>query len=118
MNQTLSKFNQYNAGKKPANSGNERDARSCGRANVTLTSVTWWDRVFDENYSLLPLDSLTDFLLKNKHLPDIPSQDEVLSNGLDIGEFNSLLLKKIEELYLYIIEQQKQIDILNNEIKK
>ena len=87
------------------------------RVKVTLTEINWWDNVFDKDYSLLPIDSLKNYLVKNKHLPDIPSEKEVMANGLDLGEFNALLLKKIEELTLYIIEQNKRITILEEKSK-
>ena len=56
--------------------------------------------------------------MKNKHLPDIPTQDEISKDGMDVYEMNAVLLKKIEELTLYVIEQQKQIvEQLENKIK-
>jgi hypothetical protein len=86
------------------------------RVKVDLTD--FWDRVFEKDYSLMPIDSLENFLTKNKHLPDIPSQNEVLTNGLDVGEFNSLLLKKIEELTLYIIDLKKENELLKKRMTK
>ena len=77
------------------------------RFKVTLGS--FYDYVFEKDYQLMSLDSVEAFIIKNSHLPDIPSQNEVITNGLDIGDFNSLLLKKIEELYLYTIIQNKKI---------
>ncbi|MGB4094997.1 MAG: hypothetical protein WBI08_02690 [Bacteroidales bacterium] len=55
--------------------------------------------------------------MKNKHLPDIPTQDEISKDGMDVYEMNAILLKKVEELTLYVIEQQKQIEQLENKIK-
>jgi len=55
--------------------------------------------------------------MKNKHLPDIPTQDEISKDGMDVYEMNAALLKKVEELTLYVIEQQKQIEQLENKIK-
>jgi hypothetical protein len=55
---------------------------------------------------------LEEFVKENKHLPNIPSKDEISKNGQDVGEINRLLLEKIEELTLYIIQQQKEIDEL------
>ena len=51
----------------------------------------------------------------NKHLPDIPSADQVHDEGIDVFEMNALLLQKIEELTLYIIDLQKQFDLLKNQ---
>ncbi|MBP7434804.1 MAG: hypothetical protein WAP17_05250 [Bacteroidales bacterium] len=48
--------------------------------------------------------------MKNKHLPDIPTQDEISKDGMDVYEMNAALLKKVEELTLYVIELEKRID--------
>ncbi len=72
----------------------------------------WSDYVFNADYDLMSLDKLSDFITKNQHLPDIPTAKEVDDNGLNVGEMNALLLKKVEELTLYIIDQQKQLDEL------
>lgn len=73
----------------------------------------WPDYVFDENYTAPDLCAWEDFILKNKHLPGMPSASEVAAKGgVDLGETQRLLLEKIEQLTLIIIEQQKQIDAL------
>ena len=71
----------------------------------------WYDHVFDEDYNLMPLTGLEQYIGKNGHLPDMPSEGSVLSKGYDMVEMDGLLLKKIEELTLYTIE-------LNNQIKR
>ncbi|HOF06415.1 MAG TPA: hypothetical protein PLK25_04065 [Bacteroidales bacterium] len=53
--------------------------------------------------------------MKNKHLPDIPTQDEISKDGMDVYEMNAALLKKVEELTLYVIEQDKRIKQLENQ---
>ena len=65
----------------------------------------------------MPLKELEQYILKNKHLPNVPTQDEISKDGMDVYEMNAVLLKKVEELTLYVIEQQKQIVELENEIK-
>ena len=65
----------------------------------------------------MPLKELEQYILQNKHLPDVPNQDEISKNGIDVYEMNAVLLKKVEEVTLYVIEQQKQIVELENEIK-
>ena len=65
----------------------------------------------------MPLKELEQYILKNKHLPNVPTQDEISKDGMDVYEMNTILLKKVEELTLYVIEQQKQIVELENEIK-
>jgi hypothetical protein len=79
---------------------------------VENTSSTWADYVFESDYKLMPLKLVEDFVNTNKHLPEIPSAEEVKINGHKLGEMDVLLLKKIEELTLYIIEQDKKIERL------
>jgi hypothetical protein len=67
------------------------------------------DYVFDQNYFLIPLKELESFLISNKHLPNIPSAQEFKECGYNIGDMDEMLLRKIEELTLYIIEQNKKI---------
>ena len=69
------------------------------------------------NYNLLPLKELEQYIFKNKHLPDVPTQNEISKDSMDVYEMNAILLKKVEELTLYVIEQQKQIEQLENKIK-
>jgi len=69
----------------------------------------WPDYVFDESYILPSLQEVAAFAAKNKHLPGIPTAKEVEANGLDLGETDKKLLQKIEELTLYLINQDKQI---------
>lgn len=72
----------------------------------------WPDYVFTRDYRLLPLDSVSRYIEANHHLPDIPSADSVATSGLNLGEGQALLLKKIEELTLYLIEQKKELEAL------
>jgi hypothetical protein len=71
--------------------------------------TNWPDYVFQRDYQLMPIAELERFLQQNKHLPGIPSAAEVEKEGLDLGSNQAALLKKIEELTLYIIEQNKEI---------
>jgi hypothetical protein len=82
-----------------------------------LANVDWPDFVFSESYKLKPLNEVEDFIIENRHLPDMPSQEDVTENGINLGEMDALLLQKIEELTLYIIEQDKKIDELNERIE-
>ncbi len=72
------------------------------------------DFVFEKNFELRSLPELEEFVIQNKHLPDVPSAEQMEENGLNIAEFQINLLQKIEELTLYIIKQQKEIDELKN----
>ena len=76
----------------------------------------WFDHVFDDNYKLMSLSELEQFIKTNKHLPEIPSEKEVKENGINLGEMQGKLLLKIEELTLYIIEQEKQLKELQKQI--
>ena len=58
----------------------------------------------------MPLKELEQYILKNKHLPDVPIQDEISKDGMDVYEMNAVLLKKVEELKLYVIELEKRIN--------
>lgn len=77
--------------------------------------ATWADFVFHENYKLRPISEVEKFIKSNKHLPEVPSAAEVAENGYSQHEVNKALLQKIEELTLYTIQQQKQIDQLLKE---
>lgn len=76
------------------------------------TTTNWSDFVFNEDYKLMPLHEVESFLLANKHLPNVPSATEMVENGLDVAQMDAKLLEKVEELTLYIIEQNKQIEEL------
>ena len=70
------------------------------------------DFVFDDDYRLRSLTEVEQFINENRHLPDIAPADEMIENGVNMGEFQIQLLQKIEELTLYIIELKKEIDKL------
>lgn len=74
---------------------------------VVKSYVNWPDYVFDSSYQLKPLSEIETFIRTNKHLPDIPSAAAVNNDGIDLGENQTTLLKKIEELTLYLIDEQK-----------
>lgn len=81
-------------------------------------STLWPDYVFEKGYSLPKLSDIQSFIAKNKHLPNVPSAAEVSENGIIVGDMQKTLLRKIEELTLYILEQQKQIDALRVDLSK
>jgi hypothetical protein len=84
---------------------------------IYVTVQNWADYVFDINYKLPKLSDVEAFYKKNHHLPEIPSAKEVEQSGVNIAEMNKLLLRKIEELTLYVVEQQKEIEKLNRMVK-
>jgi hypothetical protein len=85
------------------------------RVGVYNTSG-WADYVFDKNYKLMSLDSLSEYVNANQHLPNIPSASEVVKDGIDVAGMNSKLLEKIEELTLYVIDLQNQINDLQKSV--
>jgi hypothetical protein len=78
----------------------------------------WMDKVFNDDYVLKEICELESFIKTHKHLPDVPSASEVVENGLDLGKMDATLLRKIEELTLYIIAQEKRINELSEQVKK
>jgi hypothetical protein len=67
------------------------------------------DYVFEKDYKLTSLEEIKNYINQNKHLPEVPSAKEMEKNGVQLGEMNMLLLRKIEELTLHLIEQNKII---------
>lgn len=80
-------------------------------------SANWADFVFHPDYKLPSLQEVESFIRSNQHLPEIPSAAEVEKEGIDLGDMNKKLLQKIEELTLYIIDQQKTINKLQEKDK-
>ncbi len=76
------------------------------------------DYVFDNDYKLKTLKEVEDYIKENKHLPEIPSAQEIEKDGLMLAEMNMSLLKKMEEMTLYMIEQNKKINDLEQQNKK
>jgi len=73
-------------------------------------NVPFADYVFNSNYKLMPLDQVEQYVNTNNHLPEMPSAAEVSKNGVKMGELQNKLLQKVEELTLYMIDQQKTIN--------
>jgi len=79
---------------------------------VEVTLSGWPDFVFEDNYPLMSLPETEQFIKANKHLPNVPSAAAVEANGVNLGEMNAILIQKVEELTLYILDLQKQINEL------
>ncbi len=86
------------------------------RAKEIKVDTDWADYVFATDYRLKTLEEIESFIKENKHLPEIPTAQDVEKGGVDLGEMNMLLLKKVEELTLYIINQQKEINLLKSDL--
>ena len=81
-------------------------------------SENWPDYVFEEQYDLLSLDRLENYIRNHGHLPDVPDAGEINENGLNLGKMESVLLKKVEELTLYIIDQENRLSAVESKIQK
>ena len=100
-------------------------AGSAVAESVTVKLVSNWpDYVFKPSYHLPSLREVKTYIDQNHCLPEVPSEKEILENGLNLGEMNKVLIKKVEELTLYLIEkdkkdqqQQDQINLLNHKLK-
>lgn len=87
------------------------------KIKVTLRSSSdWSDYVFEDNYNLLPLDKVEQHIEEKGHLPNVPSAEEVAKEGIDVAKMDAKLLEKIEELTLYVIEQNKRIKALETKL--
>jgi hypothetical protein len=82
---------------------------------VIIDLVGWPDYVFKKDYQLMPLAQVKSFIDQNQHLPGLPTDKEVEAKGLDVGEMNKLLTKKVEELTLYLIDLKTEKDKENKE---
>ncbi|MEJ0055097.1 MAG: hypothetical protein WDN75_05240 [Bacteroidota bacterium] len=80
-------------------------------------SVPGPDYVFEKSYNLPSLDEVKSYIDENKHLPEVPSAKEMEKNGINVSEMNMLLLKKIEELTLYVLELKKRMNRQSWELK-
>jgi len=80
-------------------------------------SDDWYDHVFAPEYKRMSLQDLDSFIKQYKHLPDIPTTETVMKEGVDLGKMNGLLLKKIEELTLHMIDMKKELDATKKQME-
>jgi len=85
---------------------------------VKIEATGWPDYVFSAGYKLPSLETVADHIKEYKHLPEIPSAEEVADRGISVGEMQAKLLRKVEELTLYVIQQQKEIEELKSLLKE
>ncbi|MBK9286048.1 MAG: hypothetical protein IPM51_17265 [Sphingobacteriaceae bacterium] len=85
---------------------------------VNIHNSVWPDYVFNKDYHLMPLSEVKNNILEEKHLPGIPSAKEIEEIGISLGEMQRIQMEKIENLYLYIINQQHEIDELRTELNE
>ena len=110
--------NSGNVGIGTQNPNYKLDVAGTIRANEIIVNTTGADFVFAEDYQLRPLSEVKAFIAENKHLPEIKSAQEMQKNGVGINELQTQLLQKIEELTLYILQQEERIRALEAELKK
>lgn len=85
------------------------------RATEIVVNTTGADYVFSNNYKLPPLSQVEAFIKENKHLPEIDPADQMKKNGVDVSELQTKLLQKVEELTLYLIDLNKEVEKLKKE---
>ena len=88
------------------------------RANEIVVNTNGADFVFADDYRLRPLKEVEQFITANNHLPEIPSAKEMQQNGMAVGELQTKLLQKVEELTLYVIEQNKKVEAQHQTIQE
>lgn len=101
-----------------ANTDYRLDVNGDIRANKIVVNTTGADYVFDSAYQLLPIEHLKEYIVSHNHLPGIPSANQMQLKGLDVGENQIQLLKKIEELTLYQIKSDETIMQLKTELEQ
>lgn len=85
---------------------------------VKVETANWPGYVFEEGYKLPSLAETATFIERNKHLPGVPKAAEIEENGLSLGEMNRILLQKIEELTLHMIDRDKRIEALEKKLNE
>jgi hypothetical protein len=85
---------------------------------ILVSNTNWADFVFNKNYTLRSIGEVNEYIKTNNHLPDMPTEAEVKENGINVGDMQTKLLQKIEELTLYLIQQQETINKLNDRIEQ
>ncbi|MFB9110342.1 hypothetical protein [Flavobacterium gyeonganense] len=118
-NETYLTINKGNVGIGTTTTGSHKLAveGSVGAREVKVYTTAWSDFVFKKEYNLPTLEEVEKHIKEKGHLENIPSEKEVLENGINLGEMNAKLLQKIEELTLYSIDQNKKINEQSKEIE-
>lgn len=97
---------------------NALDVNGTIRAKEVKVETGWADFVFAPDYQLPTLGEVETHIKEHKHLPGIPTEAEVKKDGANLGEMNVKLLQKVEELTLYMIQQNKEIESLKKEVQQ
>lgn len=105
-----------NVGIGTENPQNKLEVNGTIRAREIRVEALWSDFVFEKDYKLPTLKEVEMHIKEKGTLPNVPSEEIVKANGISVGETNALLLQKMEELTLYVIQQQKEIEELRIKI--
>lgn len=89
-----------------------------GEITIKDWSLTVPDHVFDEDYALTDLDDLRSYIAEHKHLPEVPPATEIEEEGVNLGQFCMTLLQKVEELSLYVMQQQEEMSALEERVEQ
>jgi hypothetical protein len=111
----ISASGQVGIGTTSPNSNYKLSVNGKIRAHEVVVETGWSDFVFADDYRLKPLNEVEQYVKTNKHLPGIPSEKDVAANGVSLGEMQSKLLQKVEELTLYVIGLNQKTNQLQSE---
>jgi hypothetical protein len=114
----LTKTGNVGIGTNKPGLGYKLDVKGAIRAKEIKVELAGADFVFEKNYKLMPLNELELFVKTQKHLPEVATAKEMKENGTDLGNLNSKLLQKMEEMTLYMIDQNKKIEQLQEQNKE
>ena len=102
-------------GSNPANNKFSVNGKIAAKeVQVSLTQFP--DYVFADNYDLMPMEDLQAYIDENNHLPNVPSEQEVVANGMQVGQMSVIMMEKIEELTLYMLQLKEENDQLKEEL--
>ncbi len=85
---------------------------------IKVNLNSWADYVFEEAYPLMPLNELKQYIHQNKHLPNVPAAEEMLEKGLNVAQSSTMLMEKVEELTLYLIQVKEEVDAQQELLKQ
>ncbi len=94
-----------------------RDHALVAKVKVAVkNSDDWYDNVFNDSYKRMTLADLDNYIKQNRHLLDVPTTATVMKEGIDLGKMNGILLKKLEELTLDVIDLKKELDATKKQL--
>lgn len=81
-------------------------------------SADWYDNVFKDTYKRMSMEDLDNYIKQNRHLPDVPTTETVMKEGINLGKMNGILLKKLEELTLDVLDLKKELDATKKQLEE